>query len=179
MPFVDRTDPMSVRGGYIMQRANERKRARNGDPTHVRSEDPKRSRLPQQVKDKMVEYFKSGKYGISEIALACGVCYRTARNFVDKDPELKELWETAMQARLDMVVDSMVERAIDGRNEIAAQQAGEFLLRHHRRDQYSDKASVSDMAKQLPKVVVPVVVNRGPAQSIPAEHRDASVTIDV
>lgn len=178
MPYVSRDNTLVANNSYILQRASERKRARNGDPTHVKSEDVKRRCLPQQVKDKMVEYFKTGKYGISEIALACGVCYKTARNFVDKDPELKELWETAMQARLDMVVDSMVERAIGGRNEIAAQQAGEFLLRHHRRDQYSEKASVSDMAKQLPKVVVPVVVNRGSGNPT-VESKDASITIDV
>lgn len=174
------SDPANniVQRGYVLEKAEERRRSRKS--SIPRSEDSKRRNLPQAVKDKMVQYFKSGKYGISEIALICGVCYKTAKNFVEKDPELKELWETALQARLDSVVDSMVDRAIDGRNEIAAQQAGEFLLRHHRRDQYSEKASVSDMAKQLPKVVVPVVVNRGAQAPAPSmEQKDASITIDV
>lgn len=156
----------------------------NSSANLVKSEDSMRRKLPEALRDKIIRYFESGKYAITEIAVACGITYKTAWNYLNNDPELKEKYETAFNARLDQVLEAMTERAIDGRNEIAAQQAGEFLLRHHRKQQYSNDTTLADAAKALPKIVIPMVVNRTADNSLPSVETmnkvsSSDVVIDV
>ena len=120
-------------------------------------------RVPQIVKDKMMEFFKGGKYSLSEIARYCGVTRKTVERYLEKDPELKEKYETLWQERIDRVEQSQIELAesvLDqtGAGVIAAQKAGEFILRYNRRQIYSDTVVSQDALKQLPKIVIPIVI---------------------
>ena len=163
--------------GDVVLAAKARKKARSPYARRIRSDEPERKRFEPELKKKILQYFESGRYSISEIAIACGISYSAARRFLDRDPELREKWETAFNKKLDEVVEAMTDRAIAGRNEIAAQQAGEFLLRHHRRDTYTEKAGLADAAKSLPKIIVPLIINRGPENVLPSansiQHQEA------
>lgn len=112
----------------------------------------------------MRQLFLGGNHSIGEVAKRIGVSYSVARKMLENDDELRDLWETSFQSKMDEVEGSMIERAIDGRNEIAAQQAGEFLLRHRRKDTYGDNAVSTDLLKSLPKIVIAPVVSRSPLQ---------------
>ena len=60
-------------------------------------------RVPDIVKQKMIQFFDSGKYSLSEIARYCGVTRKTVERYLEKDPELKEKYETLWQERIDRV----------------------------------------------------------------------------
>ena len=120
-------------------------------------------RVPEIVKQKMIQFFDSGKYSLSEIARYCGVTRKTVERYLDKDPELKEKYDTIWQERIDHVEQSQIELAesvLDqtGAGVIAAQKAGEFILRYNRRERYSDSVVSDEALKQLPKIVIPIMI---------------------
>lgn len=120
-------------------------------------------RVPEIVKQKMIQFFDSGKYSLSEIARYCGVTRKTVERYLDKDPELKEKYDTIWQERIDNVERSQIELAesvLDqtGAGVIAAQKAGEFILRYNRKQTYSDTVVSDEALKQLPKIVIPIVI---------------------
>lgn len=119
--------------------------------------------MPEMIRNKMIEYFNSGKYSLSEIARYCGVSRNTVEKVLNKDPELKERYETLWQERIDNVEQSMVELATSlmdqsGAGVIAGEKAAEFLLRYNRKNKYSETAVSPEALKQLPKIVIPLVI---------------------
>lgn len=137
-------------------------------------------RVPQIVKNKMMEFFKGGKYSLSEIARYCGVSRSTVQRYLDKDPELKEQYDTAWQERIDRVEQSMVELAESAPGEagagvIAAEKAAEFLLRYNRKEKYSDTVVSQETLKQLPKIVIPLVIP--PREQLPNNPQEAPIDV--
>ena len=137
-------------------------------------------RVPDIVKQKMIQFFDSGKYSLSEIARYCGVTRRTVERYLEKDPELKEKYETLWQERIDRVEQSQIELAesvLDqtGAGVIAAQKAGEFILRYNRRQVYSDTVVSQDALKQLPKIVIPIVIP--PRDQLPNNPQPETVDV--
>lgn len=123
----------------------------------------KSDRIPEIVRKKILDFFGSGKYSLSEIARYCGVSRKTVERYLEKDPELKDAYDTLWQERIDRVEQAQVELAESapdqtGAGVIAAQKAGEFLLRYNRRQRYSETIISSDALKQLPKIVIPIVI---------------------
>lgn len=114
-------------------------------------------RIPESVRNIILDLLRQGHYTKGEIASACGVSRGTVVRYLDKDPELKEQYEAAWMETMQKVEQAMVTRATEGRNEMAAQQAGEFLLRHNT-DRYNDKAVSPDRLASLPKIIVPIAV---------------------
>lgn len=141
-------------------RKNRPKPVSDRDRRYGKPKVPAGVRVPDYMKKMMIEFFKTGKYSISEVARHVGTSYATAKRVIDSDPILKSHWETAFNFRLDQIEEAMTERAISARNEIAAQQAGEFLLKHHRKSVYSDDAVGGDSLRSLPKIIIPLVINR-------------------
>lgn len=115
-------------------------------------------RIPVEVKKVVLDLLRDAHYTKGEIADACGISRRTVSDYLEKDPELKAAYMSAWMERMQKVEMAMVDRAIEGRNEMAAQQAGEFLLRHNVRDRYDDKAVTPDRLAALPKIIVPIAV---------------------
>ena len=137
-------------------------------------------RVPQIVKNKMMEFFKGGKYSLSEIARYCGVSRSTVQRYLDKDPELKEQYDTAWQERIDRVEQSMVELAESAPDEagavvIAAEKAAEFLLRYNRKEKYSDTIVSQEALERLPRLIIPIKIP--PRDQLP--NNPQPETIDV
>ena len=120
-------------------------------------------RVPDIVKQKMIQFFDSGKYSLSEIARYCGVTRKTVERYLEKDPELKDKYETLWQERIDRVEQSQIELAesvLDqtGAGVIAAQKAGEFILRYNRRERYSDAIVSQEALEKLPRLIIPIKI---------------------
>lgn len=120
-------------------------------------------RVPEIVKQKMIQFFDSGKYSLSEIARYCGVTRKTVERYLEKDPELKDKYETLWQERIDRVEQSQIELAesvLDqtGAGVIAAQKAGEFILRYNRRERYSDAIVSQEALEKLPRLIIPIKI---------------------
>ena len=120
-------------------------------------------RVPDIVKQKMIQFFDSGKYSLSEIARYCGVTRKTVERYLEKDPELTEKYETLWQERIDRVEQSQIELAesvLDqtGAGVIAAQKAGEFILRYNRRERYSDAIVSQEALEKLPRLIIPIKI---------------------
>ena len=120
-------------------------------------------RVPDIVKQKMIQFFDSGKYSLSEIARYCGVTRKTVERYLEKDPELKEKYETLWQERIDRVEQSQIELAesvLDqtGAGVIAAQKAGEFILRYNRKERYSDTIISQEALEKLPRLIIPIKI---------------------
>lgn len=123
---------------------------------------PNGRHIPVEIKNKILELLEPDDeqmvMSYSEIARICRVTPECVRQYVSKDPELKARRDEAWELALDAVEESMVQRAIGGRNEIAAQQAGEFILRHRRRKVYDDSFVSEDRLNALPKIVVQMTI---------------------
>ena len=137
-------------------------------------------RVPDIVKQKMIQFFDSGKYSLSEIARYCGVTRKTVERYLEKDPELKEKYETLWQERIDRVEQSQIELAesvLDqtGAGVIAAQKAGEFILRYNRRERYSDAIVLQEELEKLPRLIIPIKIP--PRDQLP--NNPQPETIDV
>ena len=135
------------------------KRHSKGESSVLESTD----RVPDIVKQKMIQFFDSGKYSLSEIARYCGVTRKTVERYLEKDPELKEKYETLWQERIDRVEQSQIELAesvLDqvGAGVIAAQKAGEFILRYNRRERYSDAIVSQEALEKLPRLIIPIKI---------------------
>lgn len=91
--------------------AESRKRMNKRKSKSVCSVLEKGDRIPEIVKQKMIDFFNSGKYSLSEIARYCGVSRKTVEQYLDKDPELKDIYETLWQERIDRVEQAQVELA--------------------------------------------------------------------
>ena len=137
-------------------------------------------RVPDIVKQKMIQFFDSGKYSLSEIARYCGVTRKTVERYLEKDPELKEKYETLWQERIDRVEQSQIELAesvLDqtGAGVIAAQKAGEFILRYNRRERYSDAIVSQEVLEKIPRFIIPIKIP--PRDQLP--NNPQPETIDV
>lgn len=137
-------------------------------------------RIPDIVKQKMIQFFDSGKYSLSEIARYCGVTRKTVERYLEKDQELKEKYETLWQERIDRVEQSQIELAesvLDqtGAGVIAAQKAGEFILRYNRRERYSDAIVSQEALEKLPRLIIPIKIP--PRDQLP--NNPQPETIDV
>ena len=137
-------------------------------------------RVPDIVKQKMIQFFDSGKYSLSEIARYCGVTRKTVERYLEKDPELKEKYETLWQERIDRVEQSQIELAesvLDqtGAGVIAAQKAGEFILRYNRRERYSDAIVSQEALEKIPRFIIPIKIP--PRDQLP--NNPQPETIDV
>ena len=152
------------------------KRHSKGESSVLESTD----RVPDIVKQKMIQFFDSGKYSLSEIARYCGVTRKTVERYLEKDPELKEKYETLWQERIDRVEQSQIELAesvLDqtGAGVIAAQKAGEFILRYNRRERYSDTIVSQEVLEKLPRLIITIKIP--PREQLP--NNPQPETIDV
>lgn len=115
-------------------------------------------KIPAEVRSIIKDLLRDAHYTKGEIADRCGVSRATVEHYLTKDPELKAAYQSAWMERMQQVEMAMVDRAINGRNEMAAQQASEFLLTHNMRERYDDKAVTQDRLATLPKIIVPIAV---------------------
>lgn len=110
--------------------------------------------LPKDVRDKILCELRVGHIPISDIARKYGTTYGTVSRMLNKDPELKEAFADAWNAKMDEVEMSMVDLAINCENSIAREKAGEYVLRYNRKQKYSDDVVSTDKIASLPKIVV-------------------------
>lgn len=115
-------------------------------------------KIPQEIRSIIKDLLRDAHYTKGEIADKCGVSRALVNYYLEKDPELKAAYQSAWMERMQQVEMAMVDRAINGRNEMAAQQASEFLLSHNMRERYDDKAVTPDRLATLPKIIVPIAV---------------------
>lgn len=115
-------------------------------------------KIPQEIRNIIKDLLRDAHYTKGEIADRCGVSRALVNYYLEKDPELKAAYQSAWMERMQQVETAMVDRAINGRNEMAAQQASEFLLSHNMRERYDDKTVTPDRLATLPKIIVPIAV---------------------
>ena len=109
----------------------------------------------KDTRNKIVRMLISGEFPVdAQIARECGVSVSVVKGMLDADPELRRLREESQEEMAQMIEQSAVNLAINGRNEIARQKSQEFLLKKLMPDKYGEDADDRRTLKTLKRIML-------------------------
>lgn len=120
--------------------------------------------ITPQMRDRIISHLKHADFPTkTQLARACQVSVETVNNIMKKFPEVKRAFQEALTAKIEEVEHAGFDLAINGEHPIAKEKMIEFMLTHHKPDTYSDNAAMKKAVGEMPKIIIPIKIERSSA----------------
>ena len=120
--------------------------------------------ITPQMRDRIIHHLENADFPTkTQTARACQVSVETVNNIMKKFPEVKRKFQEALTRKIEEVEQAGFDLAINGEHPIAKEKMIEFMLTHHKPDTYSDSAATKKAVGEMPKIIIPIKIERSSA----------------